>query len=190
MIDYRKDESHFLDACDAASVDATTKVSKALLRTSSHRHSAIIVRESGRPAWFVDGRKLAEVALKLSDEAAHEKVLPLDAPIADFLPHGRIGTTLDDLAFPISPNVQEALVDEIYAVPLGANATQRNIYPLIQKEGRLVGFLFSNEDYKARAATPPPTYICKRSHVNRDPDHGRCSFCPAKLTLQPAPPAP
>ncbi len=186
MIDYRQKESHFLNACDVVQVDATTKVSKALLRAGTHRYGGIIVRESDRPAWLINGRKLAEEALKLTELASNQDpTLPMDAPISDFLPHGRIGTTLNQVAFPISPTVQQATVEDGDVVPLGDKAKQKNIY-VIQKDGHLLGFLFSNEDHKVHAATTPPTYICKRNHVNRDPDHGRCSFCPAKLTLQPA----
>ena len=186
MIDYRQDDSHYLALCDVTQVDASVRVSKGLSRAARQRYSAIIVMERDRPAWFVDGRILAEEALRLTEEATQreETVMPLEMPIGEFLPHGRIGTVLSDLAFPISSNNLPVQVEDSAMVALGATATERNVYPLSQ-DGRVIGLLFSNETYKQRAATSPPTYVCKRNHINRDPDSGRCSFCPAKLTLLP-----
>lgn len=173
MFDYRSDPSHYLDATQISMADPMTRASDALQRMSSQSAKVLVVLEGDRPAWLFNGRALATEVVKES---------AFDAPLIEFLPGGKWGAKLENDRFEIDSRRLPLRPDDSVraSVPLGSAATVRQVYPLFE-DGRFAGVLFSNESFKGSAVTAPPTYKCKRGHINRDPDRGRCLQCPAKL---------
>ncbi|MDX2169453.1 MAG: hypothetical protein SF182_20460 [Deltaproteobacteria bacterium] len=162
------DSLHFVPLDAIPDVTSGTSVGDALRTLAERNVDGALLVERGAAIGLVKGSDLAEAIRAARAGVEIDDWSVLKRPVPDVL------RAAGKVLVPVLPVPQDATADTL-------NRIGDEIVFQVTLEGQRVGWFLNHESLLAGVFTPPPVYKCSNGHENKDPDHGFCSFCPAKL---------
>jgi len=144
---------------------------------SRHGVGAAIIDHLGRPSFFVELRRLAEIIL--GDEEVKGVALGDQLPIFKLVTESRVRELLIEIAPALAEVDQQLVRVDADAEPL--REQKERVYGVTDQKGHLIGWFLNHENLRGQANTPPPIFYCTNPdgrHENNDPDSGTCYSCP------------